>query len=413
MERASSRPLIRRARALRSLGLRGALGQARFWSRYGAARARDRAVEAVPAGAAAASIRLLESRYRPRDLNLYTSFPRVTEVLRATHELSPPVLLDVPPIPGLLERDTYWYSPVRVRDLANVQFDVDSGLAFTQGWVVNTTGTGHRWSMDSALITGAAFRVRARKGKPISGPVAWLANTRELYHFLMEALPTILRVLSVEPKTEFFGTEAPCQYAKETLAMLGIRYTILEPGEVLAAERFLFAEGYPRDRTHPADMELVRQALNPGAEREAGCERLYISRSGSTRSLRDESFLEERLESHGFRVVRLEELALPEQYRTVAGARIVVGSHGAGLTNVVFMEPGGHVVEIATGECWTNAYRRMAIARGHRYDLVSLPTVDDSYFGRADGREAWDRVRPLLEAAEDDSASSLPRDALG
>ena len=84
--------------------------------------------------------------------------------------------------------------------------------------------------------------------------------------------------------------------------------------------------------------------------------------------------LVEKLEEAGrpTEVVELENSTLKEQVRLFAGARIVVAQHGAALVNMVWMEPGGLIVEIlpAMGT-FTHFFSKLAQACGHRYVAVA------------------------------------------
>jgi hypothetical protein len=75
-------------------------------------------------------------------------------------------------------------------------------------------------------------------------------------------------------------------------------------------------------------------------------ERIYLSRGKGARSLANEEEVTAFLETKGFTVVRGENLSVREQARVFARARFVMGLHGAGLTNIVFCQPGATVVEL-------------------------------------------------------------------
>jgi capsular polysaccharide biosynthesis protein len=62
--------------------------------------------------------------------------------------------------------------------------------------------------------------------------------------------------------------------------------------------------------------------------------------------LSDKNEVFEFLASRGFEKVILEDLQIKEQIRLFCEARVVVASHGAGLTNIMFMQKGQSVVEL-------------------------------------------------------------------
>jgi capsular polysaccharide biosynthesis protein len=78
-----------------------------------------------------------------------------------------------------------------------------------------------------------------------------------------------------------------------------------------------------------------------------GFERLYISRaSASKRKLINEVEVMHYLHRFGFRSVTLETMPVTEHARLFASAKAVVAPHGAGLTNLMFCQPGTKVIEI-------------------------------------------------------------------
>ncbi|MGL5063602.1 MAG: tetratricopeptide repeat protein [Microcoleus sp.] len=76
-------------------------------------------------------------------------------------------------------------------------------------------------------------------------------------------------------------------------------------------------------------------------------ERIYISRQqASYRRIVNEEQVISFLEKFGFRTVKLETMSVAQQAACLAAAKVVVAPHGAGLTNLVFCNPGTQVIEI-------------------------------------------------------------------
>lgn len=341
-------------------------------------------------------VRALELRGQPQGIDLRTGFPRVQDVRLACVDLAPAVELRIPAQGELLCSDDHWYSPVRAHVLHKVLLDADSGLIFTRGWVVSPSGTGHRGAWDSAFITGATVRVGAVEPQSRPGAVAPLGDVENHYHFLMETLPRALRAREVDGGVEFVTTSVPSAFAQSRMDELGLAVAQLAPGTVLRPERVVLVEPEPRDRTHPAQLQLIADTFLPPASEQSlpARERLYVSRRGSSRSLRHEERLESFLSEQGFAIVRLEELSFAEQVARLSVSRVVIGPHGAGLANCVFMPPGGRIVELATGEWWSHAFRRLAAARGHDYRLLLLGDGPDAPFGDAD--DAVEALREII-----------------
>lgn len=76
--------------------------------------------------------------------------------------------------------------------------------------------------------------------------------------------------------------------------------------------------------------------------------KIVILRRDSHRSLQADILA--FLLKQGFCPVILEELEIQEEINLFAGAEIVIGNHGSGLSNIVYCSPGTRVIEITRGD---------------------------------------------------------------
>ena len=98
---------------------------------------------------------------------------------------------------------------------------------------------------------------------------------------------------------------------------------------------------------------------------------LYLHRINTpSRQLLDQEELWRLLSRMGFEKVVAETLPVADQARLFAGAKMVVGPHGGGMTNLVFAPPGCGVVEIFNPRYVNSCYWRMAWAAGLSYAYV-------------------------------------------
>jgi capsular polysaccharide biosynthesis protein len=111
----------------------------------------------------------------------------------------------------------------------------------------------------------------------------------------------------------------------------------------------------------------IRAALLPDRESRRD-RRIYISRRGRRKVLNEDALVV-RLSRHGFEVVDPESLPFAEQVELFYDAEIVVGTHGAGLTNLLFADR-ARVIEIFPTSRVFPHYALLAASLGLSYRYV-------------------------------------------
>jgi capsular polysaccharide biosynthesis protein len=146
----------------------------------------------------------------------------------------------------------------------------------------------------------------------------------------------------------------------------------------LGVEPAIGPKSYDLRQPGPAVIEAI-QVLRAGILPTAAADRpecVYISRRGteSFRHLRNEDEVEAVMMRLGFAVLRTEDLSFDEQVATFARARVIAGSHGAGLNNAVFAPAGCLVVDICA-DSWPNPwFVRLTQLFEHNYFPVTFPS---------------------------------------
>jgi capsular polysaccharide biosynthesis protein len=324
--------------------------------------------------------------------------PRTEAVLIQTLSSGDPEVIVIPAQAGvLLEEGRYW-PPLRIFELKDVKLDVYSGLAFSDGWVVIQSGYGHRWPCDAAFITGATRRVRDLPSRIEQRKVAMLGDVVHHYHFLIETLPRILRLKKACPDITFLTVQEPMELARDLMSFIDAQFEVVDEEMVVEGGSIWVHEPFPRDWLHPADHQLLCETFVAKAQDlvPASNSRVYISRSHAARALLYESNLEAWLLDHGFMIVHLEDLPFLEQVGLMSHAEFVIAPHGAGLANIVFMPPGGKVIELSSGEWICPAFRRIAAQSGHDYLLLELKGTPEAPWG--DAESAINVLSPILGA---------------
>lgn len=102
--------------------------------------------------------------------------------------------------------------------------------------------------------------------------------------------------------------------------------------------------------------------------------KLYISRSLSSRSLPNETNLETELQKHGFIVLHNEYLSFEEQIFLFSQAEVIVAPHGAGETNILFVQPNIKLIELFSENFLCRDYY---LRSRHLHLRYSLETYSD------------------------------------
>jgi capsular polysaccharide biosynthesis protein len=172
------------------------------------------------------------------------------------------------------------------------------------------------------------------------------------YHFLFDALPRYGIFRECLPDTSVDAVLVPhaTRYQRQLLAMLDLDAVLLQParGRAWRGDRLLVPSTPNNELAAPAwVVDWLRQTFRP---RSVGRQdrRLYITRGDrpNTRRFVREAALWPELERRGFERVDPGTLSVQEQIDLFHGADVIVGPHGAGLTNLVFCQPGARILEL-------------------------------------------------------------------
>jgi hypothetical protein len=190
---------------------------------------------------------------------------------------------------------------------------------------------------------------------PISehyGTIADLTHvgSKNYYHWMFDNLPRIplLQMSGIHIDKYIINIDnkyLPFQH--ETLNFLGVsedKIIKTHPHFHLKAENLVV----PSQTTWASKwaFEYLRSAFSPwDFQDQYAPKRIYIRRS-STRRILNEEQITDILTKYNFTILDLEKMTIFEQIYHFANADCIVGTHGAGLTNLVFCKQGTKILEI-------------------------------------------------------------------
>ena len=195
------------------------------------------------------------------------------------------------------------------------------------------------------------------------------------FHWMTDALPRL------EACADYMNGHAvllPKSYSQipfvqESLALLHvpvIYYDTTLPywvNEMLVPSHAAPTGNYNKKLIHGLRSRLVVQTSN-----QKPSNRIYISRrKAEQRRLTNEDDVEVILRQYRFQVHYMEDYCLSDQIEIMSKANMLVGLHGSGLTNMIFMPTQSKVLEIRNyGDCQNNCYFTLASEFGHRYFYI-------------------------------------------
>ena len=199
------------------------------------------------------------------------------------------------------------------------------------------------------------------------------------YHWTADFLPRLMAVGKTPALADYpiLVHENILDYQRERLAIAGIgedRLIPLEyPGCYPCGE--LIVPLFPCEFPRPSGLILSARAISwlraLATPAENGSRRIYISRrDAGRRRIANEEVLMAALEDEGFESLELSGFSQKEQIDIFSTAEIVVGCHGAGLTNLAFAPSRCRLIEILDPGWSTRSFELLAGIMGQQYDSV-------------------------------------------
>lgn len=230
------------------------------------------------------------------------------------------------------------------------------------------------------------------------------------FHWLYDVLPRLQLIEGIIGRNERVKVLLPqlaLPFQMESLNVLG-----LSTSDVITSTDSNFLQAKKLiTTTHPIHsswnppawtIDFVRSRFLPAASDASAGDRIYITRGDSSngRVLLNEARLMEVLENLGFQSLTLSGLSLADQIAVFSRARVIVGVHGAGFTNLTFCQPGTKVYELACEQYPNPIFETIShhLNLEHRYIICDVPdptSVPMTYNLRL-GDEAIERLRVSL-----------------
>jgi capsular polysaccharide biosynthesis protein len=247
-------------------------------------------------------------------------------------------------------------------------------------------------SFASEVLYGNIPKLRAERGfaiplpgpgEKLSGPCFFLGFPwwRNYGHWHRDVLGQLYGVLPLLPRdTRFVVPLRLAAFQRETIRALGISEERLVPmgsHQTFQVEDLFFT---PHTESPAPRWRWLREGILSayGICPTQGTRRLYISRRDfARRGVLNEAEVEACLANYGFETIMPEKLSHRDQVALFAQAKVIVGSHGAGLTNVLYAPRGACLIDILAPTFVTPFFLEICDALECRYVYFFGETIMD------------------------------------
>lgn len=227
------------------------------------------------------------------------------------------------------------------------------------------------------------------------------------YHWLIEALPRLIALKRLYPGATIVLPYSATSYMKETVALLGYDKTFeLPESTTVKIPQLAFVEKAGTFLHQDAQLLLevaasITSQVVPVITKPHV--RIYASRSrANCRKVANESELLDLLRKYSFEVIYFEDYTFIEQVEIMRSVNIIIGLHGANLTNMLFMQKGTTVIELINSSSPNLVYFQLAsYLELEYYILPCMPDSDNGTHNNADVLVNMMKIKSILDSIDD------------
>lgn len=260
--------------------------------------------------------------------------------------------------------------PQFIFKIHNARVDTLTGVVFLDaGFVVDSTLSKWQKIIYRGGIGSSARRAKRAK-KKIAGTFMVMPHSPYYYHSVIDELPNLIRIRNENPECNnvLINKLAP-NWVIELL--IYFNFSVQTTSDKALIVENVLAISAPRT-VIKSNLECLRQGLVTKPENI-----LIVSRKGTPRN---NDVMEQNIFESipGSKLIDPGRLSVEEQIMLFSTAKIIIGLHGGGLTNCVWMDKDSTVIEIFNHAYRTSDYERLCIELGIKYQAIEISNFDNT-----------------------------------
>ena len=259
------------------------------------------------------------------------------------------------------------------------------GVVFKNGFVVKESV--YSMFKPNKQLLSFYKKIVLNKVRHISGDcvVAHHAYYQNYYHFLLEIMPRLFVIKNDAPRFKLIINYNLPSFVKEYISLFNFKEIIcLHDDEIAKTEKIIFPTFLSRGLAY--NETVMREMSNWLCEKlyandSVSPEKIFISRSNAKyRKTENESEVFALLQEKGFVKFDLQEPGIQAQANFFKQAKYIVGSHGAGFSNMIFSKNCSLALDIIHEQHPQDCFYNLASAFGVDYYYFQCKgTGVDSY----------------------------------
>ena len=195
------------------------------------------------------------------------------------------------------------------------------------------------------------------------------------FHWFTEVLPRLISANSIYNNYAVLIPEEweKISFIKESMIIFNRKILFYSLRKKIKVRNIVAPSHLLPAQFDPEQILKVRQKFREYDEfNSVADQNVYISRRKSKRRyITNEDSVKELLELWGFKIVYMEDLDFQQQRKLMYQTDILISNHGAGLTNMIFLQDNRKIIELKSdSDDINNCYFNLARALNHSYFYI-------------------------------------------